>query len=64
MNWDTPVGYYIMHNWLDNFAYHIKIDKGIFLIAVGISLMIAAITISFQAIKAALANPVVSLRSE
>jgi len=53
-----------MHNWLENFAYHIDIGKGIFLIAVGISLAIAANTISFQAIKAALANPVVSLRSE
>ncbi len=59
-----PVGYYFMHSWLENFAYHIDIGKSIFLIAVGISLMIAAITISFQAVKAALANPVVSLRSE
>jgi putative ABC transport system permease protein len=59
-----PVAYYFMHNWLENFAYHIQINKGIFLIAVGISFGIAAITISFQAIKAALANPVVSLRSE
>jgi predicted lysophospholipase L1 biosynthesis ABC-type transport system permease subunit len=59
-----PVGYYFMHNWLQNFAYHINIDKGLFLIAVGISLAIAAITISFQAVKAARANPVVSLRTE
>ena len=59
-----PVGYYFMHSWLENFAYHISIGKGIFLIAVGISLAIAAITISFQAIKAALANPVTSLRAE
>ena len=59
-----PTGYYFMHNWLENFAYHIDIGKGIFLIAVGISLAIATIKISFQAIKAALANPVVGLRSE
>ncbi len=59
-----PVGYYFMHSWLENFAYHIGIGKGIFLIAVGISLAIALITISFQAIKAATANPVTSLRSE
>jgi ABC-type antimicrobial peptide transport system permease subunit len=59
-----PVGYYFMHNWLQNFAYHINIDKGLFLIAVGISVAIAAITISFQAFKAAMANPVVSLRTE
>jgi putative ABC transport system permease protein len=59
-----PLGYYFMHNWLENFAYHIDIGKGIFLIAVGISLAIAAITISFQVIKAGLANPVTSLRAE
>ena len=59
-----PVGYYFMHSWLENFAYHIGIGKGIFLIAVGISFAIALITISFQAIKAAMANPVTSLRSE
>ena len=60
----VPVAYYFMHNWLENFAYHISIGKGIFLISVAISFAIAAITISFQAVKAALANPVVSLRSE
>ncbi len=60
----VPVGYYFMHGWLENFAYHVNIGKGIFLIAVGISFSIATITISFQAIKAALSNPVKSLRSE
>ncbi len=60
----VPVAYYFMHNWLENFAYHIGIGKGIFFIAVGISFVIAAFTISFQSIKAALANPVTSLRSE
>ncbi len=59
-----PVAYYFMHSWLENFAYHIGIGKGIFLISVGISFAIALVTISFQAIKAALANPVTSLRSE
>ncbi len=60
----VPVAYFVMHKWLENFAYHIGIGKGIFLIAVGFSFLIAIITISFQAIKAALANPVVSLRAE
>jgi putative ABC transport system permease protein len=60
----VPVAFYFMHNWLENFAYHISINKGIFLIAIGLSFGIAAITISFQAIKAAMANPVLSLRSE
>ena len=60
----APLGYYIMHNWLQNFAYHINIGPGIFLIAIGASFLIAAITIAYQAIKAALVNPVKSLRSE
>jgi putative ABC transport system permease protein len=60
----VPIGYYFMNGWLQNFAYHVHIGKGIFLIAVGISFLIATITISFQAIKAALSNPVKSLRSE
>ena len=60
----VPVSYYFMHGWLENFAYHITIGKGIFLISMVISLGIAAMTIGYQAIKAALANPVESLRSE
>jgi ABC-type antimicrobial peptide transport system permease subunit len=60
----VPVGYYFMHGWLENFAYHVNIGSGIFIIAVSVSFIIAAITISFQAIKAALANPITSLRTE
>jgi ABC-type antimicrobial peptide transport system permease subunit len=60
----APVGYYAMHSWLQNYAYHINIGAGIFLIAIAASISIAAITISYQAIKAALVNPVKSLRSE
>ncbi|MDB4901483.1 MAG: FtsX-like permease family protein [Mucilaginibacter sp.] len=60
----APIGYYAMHNWLQNYAYHINIGAGIFIIAIAASVSIAAITISYQAIKAALINPVNSLRSE
>ena len=60
----APVGYYAMHNWLQNYAYHINIGAGIFVIAIAASIIIAAITISYQAIKAALVNPIKSLRSE
>jgi putative ABC transport system permease protein len=60
----VPVAYYFMYKWLENFAYHVNIGQGIFFIAVGISFAIAIITISFQAVKAAMANPVTSLRSE
>jgi len=60
----APVGYYAMKNWLQNYAYHINIGAGIFIIAIATSIVIAAITISYQAIKAALVNPIKSLRSE
>jgi ABC-type antimicrobial peptide transport system permease subunit len=59
-----PIGYYAMHNWLQNYAYHINITAGIFIISIAASVVIAMITISYQAIKAALVNPVKSLRSE
>jgi putative ABC transport system permease protein len=59
-----PVAWWIMHNWLLNYEYKIEISWWIFL-AAGISaILIALITISFQSIKAAIANPVNSLRSE
>lgn len=60
----APVGYYAMHSWLQNYAYHININAGIFIISIAASVIIAMITISYQAIKAALVNPVKSLRSE
>ncbi|WP_259067619.1 ABC transporter permease [Mucilaginibacter sp. X4EP1] len=60
----APVGFYAMHNWLQNYAYHVNIGTGTFLIAIAASIVIAAITISYQTIKAALVNPVKSLRSE
>ena len=59
-----PVAYYFMNNWLQDFAYRINISWWIFFISGGIALVIALITISFQAIKAATANPVKSLRYE
>ncbi len=60
----APIAWYVMHNWLQNFAYQINIGAGIFLIAIGASFTIAAFTIAYQAIKAAIANPVKSLRTE
>jgi ABC-type antimicrobial peptide transport system permease subunit len=59
-----PVAWWIMHNWLQNYKYRIEISWWIFL-ASGISaILIALITISFQSVKAAIANPVKSLRTE
>ncbi len=60
----TPVAYYVMNNWLKGFEYRISIQWWIFFVASGGAVAIALLTISFQAIKAALANPVNSLRSE
>jgi putative ABC transport system permease protein len=60
----SPAAWYIMYNWLQDFAYKISIGWWIFLIAGTIAILIALLTISFQAIKAALANPVKSLRTE
>jgi ABC-type antimicrobial peptide transport system permease subunit len=60
----VPVGYFLMDNWLQDFAYRIDINYWIFFIAAALAVSIALITVSFQAIKAAVANPVNSLRSE
>ncbi|MEO7291960.1 MAG: hypothetical protein ABIW34_02570 [Ginsengibacter sp.] len=59
-----PIAYWIMYNWLQDFAYRISIQWWVFGIAGLAALLIAVFTISFQAIKAALSNPVKSLRTE
>ena len=59
-----PVAWLTMNKWLDEFAYRINISWWIFIIAGFTAIIIALVTISFQAIKAAVANPVKSLRSE
>jgi putative ABC transport system permease protein len=60
----SPLAWYGMHKWLQDFAYRIDIGWWVFLIAGAIAFMIAIITVGFQAIKAAVANPVKSLRTE
>jgi putative ABC transport system permease protein len=59
-----PIGYYAMHNWLQNFAYRAPMQWWVFVLAGLIAASIALLTVSFQAIKAAVVNPVKSLRSE
>jgi putative ABC transport system permease protein len=59
-----PIAYYLMNKWLQDFAYRIEISWWIFLLSGGIALVIALATVSFQAIKAATASPVDSLRYE
>ena len=60
----VPVGWWAMNKWLEGFAYRIDISWMIFAKAAGIALLITIVTMSFQSVKAALANPVQSLRSE
>jgi len=60
----SPIGWYVMHNWLHGFAYSIPITWRVFALAGGLSLLIVFLTISYQAIRAAVANPVKSLRTE
>lgn len=59
-----PVAYYVMNNWLEDFAYRIEISWWVFVLSGLIALLIALATVSYQAIKAALANPSESLRYE
>ena len=59
-----PTSWWLMKNWLSNFAYHIQIPLWVFALSGASILLLAILTISFQSIKAALINPVDSLRSE
>ena len=60
----APLAYFMMHSWLQDFVYRINLGIGVFIIAVFISIIIAWITVGYKAVKAAVANPVKSLRSE
>jgi ABC-type antimicrobial peptide transport system permease subunit len=59
-----PIAWYFLSGWLEKYAYRIEIEWWYFLVAGVAALMIALFTVSFQAIKAALMNPVKSLKSE
>jgi putative ABC transport system permease protein len=59
-----PIAWYAMNKWLEDFVYRINIQWWVFLVAAFIAMLIALLTISSQAIKAAIANPVKSLRTE
>jgi putative ABC transport system permease protein len=60
----SPVAWWLMNKWLEDFAYRVNITWTVFLVAGAAAIMIALITLSFQAIRAAMANPVKSLRTE
>lgn len=59
-----PVAYYVMIRWLQNFAYKVNVGLWPFVLSAAVALMIALLTVSFQAIKASLTEPVISLRYE
>ena len=60
----APLSYFILNNWLENFAYRTDIGITIFILSALITLLVSILTISYRAVKAALANPVKSLRAE
>jgi hypothetical protein len=60
----SPIAYWLMNKWLQNFVYRINISSGIFLTAGFTAVLIAVLTVSFQSLKTAIANPVKSLRTE
>ena len=60
----VPVGYYAMNSWLQNFAYKVELNAPVFILAGFMAIAIAGLTIGFEAVKAALKNPVDSIRNE
>jgi ABC-type antimicrobial peptide transport system permease subunit len=60
----SPVALYFLKNWLQKYDYRISIGASVFIISAMMAILITIITVSFQAIKAAIANPVKSLRTE
>ncbi len=59
-----PVAWWAMHNWLADFAYKVNINWWVFLVAGSLAILVALVTVSYNAIRAAVANPVKSLRTE
>jgi putative ABC transport system permease protein len=60
----TPLAWWLMNKWLQDFAYRISIGWWVFIVAGSIAIIIALLTIGSQAVKAGMANPVKSLRTE
>lgn len=60
----APVAYFVMNNWLENFAYRIDVGLGVFAATIAVTLIIASATVGYRALQAALANPIEALRYE
>ena len=60
----APIGWFLMNGWLKGYAYHISFDWWVLGLSLGVTLLITALTVSYQSIRAAVMNPATSLRSE
>jgi ABC-type antimicrobial peptide transport system permease subunit len=60
----APMGWIVMNNWLDSFQYKIEMSPFIFALALAVIFIIAIATVGYRSLRAALANPSISLRSE
>lgn len=60
----APAAYYMMNSWLSNFQFQIKISAGVFILAIVVSMLISWVTVGYKSMKAALKNPVDSLKTE
>ena len=59
-----PIGWYIIQQWLENYAYHINVDWSTYAIMIGSALLVAGLTVGIQAFRAAIANPIEAIKSE
>lgn len=57
-----PISYYFLHDWLQKYEYHTEISISVFIVAIACSMFVTLLTVSFQTVKAAIANPIRSLR--
>jgi putative ABC transport system permease protein len=60
----APLAWWVMENWLNSFAYRVEVGAGIFVLAMLVTFIVALVTVGFQSIKASLANPIKTLRTE
>lgn len=60
----TPLAWFLMDQWLENFSYHTSIDAWTFGLSLALVVVVTSLTISYQAVKASMANPMKSLRTE
>src|SRR5690606_37705796 len=60
----VPISWYAMHRWLEGFAYRTTVGWGVFVLAGGLTLLVALLTVSWQSLKAARTNPAEILKSE